>query len=244
MQASALPTRLTRPPRSTAKTLPPRPHTGMGRWLLMSCILLGALFAPLYSAEAQSCKDTVAWAKSLKVLPKTYEEFSNLPLSYRKAVYSRLSFGDRETLWHQQWQTALEKNDFTPVQRAVLLDALQIITAETFGALAFTKDWRHQQARAQVEALDERAEKEFGKPEATRLFRQLGPVRALPVLLVDPEAHASHRSEACMCELNGGDCPRGYYCTQNAVECDVINGGCRIGWWHSCNGLCTSINVF
>lgn len=218
---------------------------------VLLCLVLALTLGSTAPAQAaSSCSIAEAWAvEHVTELPRDYDSFVELPLSHRKAVYSRLAAEERQSLWHTQWDAALSREDLTDDQRAVILEAIQVMTPDTFALLERKRGWRYQQALEQVRALEARALAAFGKKEAGELFAQIGPVRSQRVVLVDQLVQAptssleSLASEACSCSQDSDWCPDGYGCGTDGDGCDTIRDECGTFWTYDCNGECRSGSI-
>ena len=216
-----------------------------GALLCLGLALTFGITAPAQAASA--CSVAEAWAvEHAAELPRDYDSFVALPLSHRKAVYSRLAAEERQSLWHTQWDAALSREDLTDDQRAVILEAVQVMTPDTFALLERKRGWRYQQALEQVQALQARALEAFGKKGAGELFAQIGPVRSQRVVLVDHLVQAptstveSATAEACSCSQDEDFCPDGYGCGTDGDGCNVIKDDCGWFWADDCDGECLS----
>jgi len=207
-------------------------------------------FEPVVKADGatpSSCLLAQRWASENKeLLPRDYEGFTSLPLSHRKAAYRNFTISERHHLWQHQWLKALQQNTLTEEQSDVLLEALQLLTPETFEALEAEEGWRHEQAREQVRSFAERALAAFGKDGARELFAQIGSVSSRKVVLVDTDVDSNITrslssasvAEACSCSQSEDFCTDGFGCGEDSDGCTTIEDECGWFWASDCNGEC------
>lgn len=210
----------------------------------------GSLLTPdAQRGTISSCREAQLWVSQNEGrLPKDYATFTSLPPSHRKAAYRTFTSSERQQLWQAQWLRELrESEDSTEEQTEILLEALQLLSAETFGALDAKRGWRYEQALEQLRSFEERALAAFGKEGARELFAQIGPVRLHRVVVLDASVAPSPFStqllaEACGCSSDSDFCPDGYGCGGDGDGCDTIRDECGFLWTYDCNGECLRPN--
>jgi hypothetical protein len=194
--------------------------------------------------STSSCLQAQLWAtRNEGLLPKDYESFVALPLSHRKAAYRTFTAPERYQLWQEQWLEALQQKSLTDDQTDVLLEAIQLMTPETFEALGAKEGWRYEQAMEQVRSFETRALAAFGRDGTRELFSQIGSVASRQVVLVDPDAPRRATApqvfaEACSCSQSSDWCPDGYGCGGDSDGCTTIEDECGTFWVYDCNGEC------
>ncbi|MFJ3547532.1 MULTISPECIES: bacteriocin fulvocin C-related protein [Streptomyces] len=191
---------------------------GAGLGIAAGIVLTGR--APALADEAGRAH---AWVAANKDgLPKTYAEFSEHSVSYRRAIYSELGPSDRSRLWAEHvTQYRRAHLELSPRQQQ-LLDALETHIRDEF-------TFRTQPGRAP--SKDERLEAEiidaFGREEATLLVATLGPA---------PVHSSAAQAYDCECNTVSDYCIGVSFCYRDG--CTNLSDGC--GWLYNypCNGRC------
>ncbi|HEV2855119.1 MAG TPA: bacteriocin fulvocin C-related protein [Thermoanaerobaculia bacterium] len=183
-------------------------------------------------------------------LPQTYEELSVFPLSYRRAIYASLPSTAKSRLWRTQLELHLERDtELTPSQKAVVLEAIQLATPDTFSATREPSSQKYRQMRRRIESLEGRAKEAFGAERAGKLFGRIGPADTDTLFFIDrqkAEAIAPRLQlvteaavgggTACSCSDASDYCSSGFNCA--AGGCIRIADECGTFWTYDCDGSC------
>jgi hypothetical protein len=195
----------------------------------MSSILLLAILAalPAYAIEpnTSTCKALDAWAAGLDKLPTDYDSFTALEPGQRMAVYQRLSAGQRAALWRHQMDLALASAELNDQQKAVVAEARQLMTEETYAALdPRTKAATAPQVRAAFAELKGRVAAAFPRELKVAIFYKLGPQEFTP-------KQGAALIPYCDCSMIDPECD----C--NPWRC-AWNFGCGMSGGEICDGVC------
>jgi hypothetical protein len=192
-----------------------------------------------------------AWVAShASDLPKTYEELSLFPLTYRRAIYAALPSANKSQLWRVQIERYLRRGDeLTPQQKDVLLDALRLATPETFAATKEQSTRRYRRVRQQLSSLEAQARAAFGTERAERIFARIGPADTDTLFFIDKRAAEAVEpllegidealaaaNPGCSCSDASDYCSGGFNCTPGS--CIRIADECGTFWTYDCDGLC------
>lgn len=219
-------------------------------------LLLGiVLMTPPSFAQPFCRSEAHEWVEAHRDgLPRTYEDLAVLPVAYRRAVYSTLPAATRAELWRTQLERVLEvEKELTPAQRAVVLEAIQLATPDTFAATKDRSSLKHRQMRRRIESLEARAREAFGADRAAGIFARIGPADRDTLFFLDREKAIAKVSSlervgvvdvstpACSCSDASDYCSSGFNCTPGG--CIRINDECGTFWVYDCDGLCKVNNV-
>ncbi|HEX6903000.1 MAG TPA: bacteriocin fulvocin C-related protein [Thermoanaerobaculia bacterium] len=219
---------------------------------------LGIVLALPGSAFAQRiCRSEAhEWAAANRGnLPQTYEELSVMPLAYRRAAYAALPAAAKSRIWRTQLERVLEmETELTPAQKALLLEAVQLATPDTFAATRDRSSLKYRQMRSRVESLETRAKEAFGADRAARIFARIGPADTdtlyfidrqkaeaiVPGLQMVEELTSGQQQPApdtgCSCSDASDYCSSGFNCTGGG--CIRISDECGTFWTYDCDGSC------
>lgn len=164
----------------------------------------------------------------------------------------------KSAVWTHQFLVALaEHPEFTAEQRAVLHDAIRVVTPELFDVPFASPDWTTR-VDEPLHDLERRARAAFGDATARLLFAQLGPddppraMQAIPGGASgsngdQPNAAPSRRRVLpedlpnCSCSTVNDWCAAEFgpqwYCLGGGCVWGV-NWGCGAAFAYPCNGLC------
>jgi hypothetical protein len=186
-----------------------------------------------------------------------YSSVSEVNGRARRELYSTLPAGMKGDLWALHLEYFLEDHpDLTPAQRAVVFEALGLITSGVFRYDSSSPEWpeidkaiRHLEARAKVELrqLTQTAFEQLGIPEINGLqgddrverpvIGESGNVLKRP-LRIRPQTYdcmCSTESDYC-CFLN---CPTSPTPTCHEDDnCTLVRASCGFLWEYACNGMC------
>jgi len=214
----------------------PKAHTCTVLVILsLSLLLPQGVSAQMCNAEAYN------WVDSHRAeLPHTYDEISEFPLGYRKAIYSALAAETRAQLWQEQFERFLQSENLAEAQREVLLEAIELATPELFSAM---KDRSHRgfvQARQRLAEFEKRARETFGNEVTGDLFGRIGPAD-IEIGIIKPRGVAKFQSSAtlsagCSCSTVSDYCSSAFHCVSGG--CIVIRNECGTFWTYDCNGQC------
>lgn len=226
-------------------------RTNNTRRVCMLLVILGAgVFSVAVGPDAVSaladCQLAQRWvAERLGNLPTDYDDFSALPVGYRKAVFRTLSADRKSGLWREHFQRFRHEHPSLTKNQISLLSRLSDMPLEN----EFETDSVHRTTTADIQKLESEARSLFsanvarelfdvlGTPEAT--YRTLASVRLGVVLKLRGVFNVSANAQ-CACSDAANGCGDGYACVTTASHCDSTNYGCGFLWLRTCNGLCWS----
>lgn len=167
-------------------------------------------------------------------------DFAALPSSTKSAVWA-----------HRLLNALVEHPEFTSVQRAVIQDALSILTPEFFAIERSRPTWTTL-VELPLRRLTARANAAFGPAVARELFAELGPPPP-PVPIVQDRTVGAGKARLtpvsqsnvinvppCSCSPESDYCDGsglGFYsCVQGG--CWSTSDGCGTFWRYACTGIC------
>lgn len=212
---------------------------------IISCLGF-ALFLPAQAQAEKECARVERWLKQNEGnLPRTYEELSILPVTYRRAVFGTLPAEEKSELWRNHLTTYLEAHsDLTSRQRKLIEKAIDMVTPEMFSSSPRDPRWEKLVFRPS-RALELQAKKVFQPEQIQEIFAQLGPSDLddrQPFLEKLQEDNGGEQAEAsaCSCATTSPYCPTNYWCYYRQNNCTIIRDQCGTFWTHHCNGHCIS----
>lgn len=184
-----------------------------------AALILILVAGPAVAIEPNSsCQALDAWASQLATLPADYESFMALEPGQRRAVYQKLSHGERAALWQRQLREALAEDGWNDRQRSLIAETAGLMTAESFAARSGGEAF---------EDLERRVAAEFPRQQALALFFNLG-VQSLP-------DGRSGLIPLCSCSLIDQDCSIGQSCQPRNCS---WGEGCGFTGQEFCDGVC------
>ncbi|MEU2789947.1 bacteriocin fulvocin C-related protein [Streptomyces sp. NPDC007100] len=190
-------------------------RVGAGAAVAAGLVLTGR--APAFAEQAG------AWAEqNTDRLPRTYAELIAYPMTYRRAIYARLTPEEASRIWQEHLKHYRSGRPGLTGEQARVLDQL---TAEVAGASAFTRRATPYQPPLHLKKATVSA---FGQEETRALVSTLGPTDTTTKGAASPFS-------GCTCHIEDG-CSIGYHC--RGGNCQTSSSGC--GWWwaQTCDGLC------
>jgi hypothetical protein len=210
---------------------------GTGAGLATALLLVGR--APAFAAARDITSDAHAWVRANKGrLPRTYADFAEYPLPYRRAIFAELPTATRSELWqeHLASHRASRRSDLTPDQTRVLDRAAKLVRDETtFAPRSSAERSRQEKVFAELKDASIAA---YGKDEARALLATLGPAQ--------DDVPSPNSCPACECNGQdnwcGATCCVNHDCagTYHGSICNCSDTGCGTFWAYGCNGLCGS----
>ena len=142
-------------------------------FFLIALALLTINLALPQAASAQLCNaEAYNWVNTHQAdLPRTYADFSQFPLNYRRAIYSILDSRERSQLWQEQLEKILQRDNLTDRQRDVVLEAIQLATPELFASVKDLENPDRNNTLRRLKDFEKRADKAFGKKETGSSLR-------------------------------------------------------------------------
>lgn len=196
-------------------------------------VVLVTLMAVPANAEprrlAGDCASITAWvAQNADRLPRTYDEVSEYPVPYRRAIFNALPNEEKSELWRTHLQQQLEASDLdlTPEQRRLIEQAMDLASPDLY---ADKRGGRI--ARLRMAAFQKAVREKFDSTVARRVFEQLGTDGGGEIKLI------LVKQPACSCSSISDYCPDGHGCDETA-GCNVVADACGTLWTYDCDGLC------
>ncbi|MEU1804104.1 bacteriocin fulvocin C-related protein [Streptomyces sp. NPDC019937] len=224
-------------PRSTVKVLQslgqlrhqynghPLDRDAMGRKQFLrvgagAAVAVGLVFLGRTPALAEQAH---GWAEDNKDrLPKTYTAIIAYPMTYRRAIYARLSPPEASRVWREHLSHYRATHAGLSAEQIRALDGL---SAEVANPSIFDRGNGPYQP---PQRLKDATIEAFGQEETRAIVSVLGPV--------DAASAAAGPLSGCTCHQEDGFCGLGYHCRSGS--CQTSSSGC--GWWYgqTCDGLC------
>jgi hypothetical protein len=208
---------------------------GTGAGLAAGLLLMGK--TPALGATRDITSEAHAWVRLNKEhLPRTYGDFVQYPLAYRRAIFAELSTAARSEFWYEHLTSYRASNGsrLTPDQGNVLDSAMRLARDQTtFAPMA--PDQRAKREKA-LSGLKDAAIAAYGNDEARGLIATLGPTQA--------DVGALNSCPACECNAQDNWCV--FNCCANldcndvghTSTCNCSDTGCGTFWAYGCNGMC------
>lgn len=191
--------------------------------------LLAAMALPGLALEPNpACQALDAWVSQLDKLPADYESFLALDPGQRRAVYQKLSDGERAALWRRQLGDALATDGWNENQRALIAETERLMTEDNFAAMRPRSGARYEAARLAFKDVESRIEAAFPRQEALQLFFGLGP-RSLP------EGGSGELIPLCNCNVIEQDCDPSESCQYKLCSQTFP---CGFTFQVDCDGVC------
>lgn len=194
---------------------------GAGLAVAAGVIVAGA--TPAFAEK--KCATAAAWVtKNKERLPRTYDEFIEYPMAYRRAIFAALPATAKSMLWAEQLTRYQAANQLSPEQAAVIRTGQRLLRP------ALYEQAGNAEAKRGLEGLTETAVSAFGPKTGRALFGTLGPA--------DPAQHSSRElpDNSCTCSTASNKCDNDTYCQSGF--CATSSWGCGDGWFYECDGLC------
>lgn len=187
-----------------------------------------------------------------------YDEMLSVHARDRGTILEPYSSGTKAAVWTHHLLTVMGNHpEFTTEQRAVITDALKVLTPELFEVEQSDPRWRTV-VDAPLRAITIRAQRLFSAPLARELFLDLGPREGSRQVQSDcrypenPTAKEDQRVDLrslrpatndtpyCQCSTSSDYCDSSgiglYYCKGGG--CYFKSSGCGTFWQYACTGLC------
>jgi hypothetical protein len=118
--------------------------------------------------------DPRAWVRANKHrLPRTYAEFSDFTLIYRRVIYQELTPETRAQLWTDHLARYLDAHpDLSPEQRLIIADAQDMVGQPDLRQPGEPMPPAH---HSRLKDIERRAIEAFGRDEVRDLLATLGP---------------------------------------------------------------------
>ncbi|MFB6726330.1 bacteriocin fulvocin C-related protein [Kribbella sp. NPDC056345] len=188
---------------------------GAGAGMAAGILLTGR--APAFATGRAA--DIPAWIAANKdKLPRRYDEFTKLPMAYRKAVYGELSVAVRQELWLEQTRRYRAGARVVTREQAAALDEFEAFVRRGFEYPAEDFAGRDQ--------FGELVNSAYEKREGKKLFRTLGP---------SDNAGMAPAGD-CSCSTWDDWCDG--TCWFRANNCTRTRFGCGDAWSYHCDGHC------
>lgn len=198
-----------------------------------------ALFVPLpMSASSESaCEAMARWAADYEreTPAPTLDEFATFDRAHRVAIFNAVSPEVKASLFQEQLRRFSQRPDLTTSQRALITEALTLITPSLY-----RKDPAASQALRQFWS---RAEVSFTSPDQRRPWLDIGS-NVAPLLASDTSglgrfvpALAAMEDAACYCNVWVNDCGGVWNCL--STGCQQFSSGCGTAGHDPCNGECS-----
>jgi hypothetical protein len=188
-----------------------------------------------------------------------YQELRALDAGERRRALEELPSGTKASLWSHHLLTALaEHPEFTGEQRAVIREALSLVTLELFELEPSDPRWGPGVDQP-LRRLKQRARAVFDSRTARELFLQMGPAAPEPVadnaiggrnFSLETRSRLANRRVAsdsvfpdCECSVLSDWCTDWTglgvrYCSNINSQCWFKNAGCGTLGRYACNGMC------
>ncbi|SDH59642.1 hypothetical protein SAMN05421505_118131 [Sinosporangium album] len=164
-------------------------------------------------------------------LPKTYGEFSQHTMPYRRAIFTQLDPGTQSRLWLEHFAEYRRTHPGVSPEQDRVLAAWEARVKDVSTFVVPVADIQDEIERLRRETVDA-----YGFDEAYALIATLGPV--------DPAESAKTTSptavaiEACKCSTFSDWCRGASYCIR-ITYCGWEPRGCGTLFIHPCNGWCS-----
>lgn len=168
---------------------------------------------------------------------RTYDELRSMPRTSRTQALARMPSSAQSAIWtHHLLTTMVQHPEFTTEQRAVIQEALSLLTPELFEIDPSNRRWVDV-VDLPLRRLKERAITAFpDRAFARDLFTQLGPDSELLQPATGRPRSIQTNSEDCSCNVISDWCYTGFACKN--TWCNFKNAGCGTLLRYSCDGLC------
>jgi hypothetical protein len=202
------------------------------RWIVVApavALLLTSTVAATRK-EKLPCEVAAAWAsENVASLPRTHAELGKYSPLYRKAIYRKLTSGEKTQLWQDHFQQYLSPTyNFTTQQRQVI--------SYVMSRAAQYLDGNDGRRLIKTDTMERRVRELFTPEQVHEIFYTLGPAPAAQ------ETVASNTSSTnvlgyCNCEQNTsssclfGTCRAG-------TGCQIEETGCGFMGCGACDGMC------
>jgi hypothetical protein len=193
--------------------------------LLVACtVLIASSPVPSPTRVGRACAELQAWAQQYRDISLSLEQLSRFDRAHRIAIFNVASPAARAEWWRAQIRQLGERPDLTPLQRALTVEAIGLLTPalyrhEADATAAFRTFWR-------------RADPAFASFELRRAWVDLGAV-------VAPAAASNRAADDfyCECKLGGGVGQCGGTSCGFGNGCN-IRSGCGVSGLDMCDGMC------
>ena len=182
----------------------------------------------------EDCASTAAWVQANQArLPSQHEEFSRLPMNYRRAVFGALPPGTQSSLWRRHLEAYLDaRSELTPRQTALVRELMSLASPGFFAKVSDAT--RRYEAVEDLEALVARTAQLFSTSERGTIFAEFGPPEAVTHAR-RPGLSAADFGD-CNCSVDSDYCGSGSHCVRTG--CPVTRLGCGTLWLYDCDGEC------
>lgn len=215
-------------------------------------ISLTAVLAPPAAASTTGAERALVQAERWNDPAGAYEMLRSRPVRERVRLYHTMPNAMRAAVWSRHLLTALaEHPEYTAEQRAVIQDALALLTADFF-AIDSTSPHFAERVDAPLRRLKERATEAFGPRTARELFQQMGPTVPAssapaenpnpPIVTPSWGWRPIANTATCECSIQSDWCSDWsglgmVYCAQSG-GCWFSTKGCGTFLQYACNGMC------
>jgi hypothetical protein len=205
--------------------------------VFVAVLLAGALAA---AAADPVCIQAKKWiAANGDNLPKTYEEFSRVPVAYQSAVFDALTADTKAELWRVRLTNYREQHPALDRTRIDLLDqAVEFVSRPTTFSTPHTDPLWDVLVGQPTKKLERRFRALFGRNEAAAIVGRLTPEDQSSLQVVEVDVNTFKSVIQCSCSTVSDWCsPSPYRCYTTNPTC-AQTSGCGTFFQYTCNGTC------